>query len=94
MDPWTSNVREPFRLRRATRNEDRTYGFGRIDPGGSGLAMAQVYPFHSTVGSDRAVHHDNTGCKEARTIPRESRRDGTGGRPKCERCEELDRADG
>jgi hypothetical protein len=55
-------------------------------------AMAQIYPFHSTVGSDRAVHHDNTGCEEARAVPRENRRDGTGGRPKCERCEELDRA--
>jgi hypothetical protein len=59
--------------------------------GGSDPDMAQIYPFHSTVGSDRAVHHDNTGCEEGRTIPRENRRDGPGGRPKCERCEELDR---
>jgi hypothetical protein len=64
---------------------------GRLEVG---AAMAQIYPFHSTVGSDRAVHHDNAGCEEARAIPRENRRDGTGGRPKCERCEQLDRADG
>ena len=53
--------------------------------------MATIYPFHPVQPSDRAVFHDNNACEEAASIPKANRRDGTGGRPKCERCEELDR---
>jgi hypothetical protein len=56
--------------------------------------MARIRPFHSILATDRAVHHDNTDCEEGASIPWPNRRDGDGGRPRCGRCEELDRADG
>jgi hypothetical protein len=51
--------------------------------------VAKIYPFHSTIPSDRAVHHDNNACPEGQEIPLTNRRDGTGGRPQCERCQKL-----
>ena len=51
--------------------------------------MAKCSPFHSVKESDRKVHHDNTSCTEGNNIEKENRRDGTGGRPKCDRCEKL-----
>jgi hypothetical protein len=51
--------------------------------------VAKIYPFHSTIPSDRAVHHDSNACPEGQEIPLTNRRDGTGGRPQCERCQKL-----
>jgi hypothetical protein len=36
------------------------------------------------------VHHDNTACTEGNNIEPVNRRDGTGGKPLCHRCKELD----
>jgi hypothetical protein len=56
-------------------------------------ALAKVFPFHSTLATDPAVHHDNNACPLGQAIELESRRDGEGGRPRCERCEELNRTE-
>ncbi len=49
--------------------------------------MAKVAPFHSI---KQSVYHDNTKCTEGNNIERENKRDGTGGKPKCEHCKRLD----
>ena len=48
--------------------------------------MAKVAPFHSV---RQYVYHDDKRCTEGNNIERENRRDGTGGKPKCQRCREL-----
>lgn len=50
--------------------------------------MAQTQPWHSV---KQYVHHDNTKCTEGNNIERENIRQGTGGKPKCHHCAELDR---
>lgn len=54
--------------------------------------MAKVSPWHSKKPTDKPVHHDNTNCTEGNNIEPANRVPGTGGRPKCHHCEELDRA--
>lgn len=51
--------------------------------------MAKVPPFHSILETDRNVYHDNDRCTEGNNIERKNRRDGIGGRPKCEHCQKL-----
>jgi hypothetical protein len=53
--------------------------------------MAKTPPWHPVRVSDRAVYHDNTDCPEGSDIEPQFRREGTGGRPRCEHCERLDR---
>jgi len=38
----------------------------------------------------QTVHHDNTTCTEGNNIERENRRSGTGGKPLCSHCQQLD----
>lgn len=49
--------------------------------------MAKTSPWH---GVDRPVHHDNTSCTEGNNIESRNRREGTGGKPKCDTCKKLD----
>lgn len=37
-------------------------------------------------------HHDNTRCTEGNNIEARNRREGTGGKPKCDHCARLDAA--
>ena len=48
--------------------------------------MAKTAPFHSI---KQNVHHNNTSCTEGNNIERENRREGTGGKPLCQRCQDL-----
>lgn len=48
--------------------------------------MAKTSPWHSIKA---AVHHDNTDCNTGNNIEQENRRDGTGGKPRCDECERL-----
>jgi hypothetical protein len=50
--------------------------------------MPQESPWHSI---KERVHHDNTRCKAANSIEIENLRPGTGGKPLCSECAELDR---
>lgn len=43
-------------------------------------------PWHSIL-SDR--HHDDTSCNTGNNIEAENRREGTGGKPKCQECTDL-----
>jgi hypothetical protein len=56
----------------------------------AGRRMGKISPFHSTQATDRAVYHDDDRCSEGNSIPSRNRREGTGGRPKCEQCEQLE----
>jgi hypothetical protein len=42
--------------------------------------------FHSVL---RHVHHNNTLCTEGNNIEPQYKRDGTGGKPLCQRCASL-----
>lgn len=50
--------------------------------------MPRKAPWHSI---KQYVHHDNTECNTGNNIERENLRSGTGGKPKCKECEDLDR---
>lgn len=52
--------------------------------------MATASAWYSIASTDRAVYHDNTDCPEGQRILRENRREGKGGRPRCDRCSEMD----
>jgi hypothetical protein len=52
----------------------------------SGRTM-KTSPWHSI---KQPVHHDNTNCNEGNNIETENRRDGTGGKPLCKACADLD----
>lgn len=54
--------------------------------------MALVPAFHSVLESDRKVYHDSSLCTEGDNIETKNRRPGTGGRPRCERCAEREKA--
>jgi hypothetical protein len=53
----------------------------------------KVNPFHTTTPEEeeghRDVYHDQSDCHYGKSIKPEHRVAGTGGRPKCDRCEEL-----
>lgn len=50
--------------------------------------MPQKAPWHSIKSN---VHHDNSNCNTGNNIERENLRSGTGGKPKCEECADLNR---
>jgi len=56
--------------------------------------MAKVSAFHTNSEeyppSHRNVYHDQSECQYGKEIKAEHRVSGTGGRPRCKRCEELD----
>ena len=45
--------------------------------------MPKVDPFYSI---KQHVHHNNSKCTEGNNIEKENKREGTGGKPLCERC--------
>lgn len=51
--------------------------------------MAKTSPWHSVKAH---VHHDNTACHTGNNIEPENVRSGTGGKPLCEDCKQLDQA--
>jgi hypothetical protein len=51
--------------------------------------MPKKSPWHS-IKAD--VHHDNTNCNTGNNIETENIRQGTGGKPLCKDCSELDKA--
>ena len=48
--------------------------------------MTTTYPWHSI---KQPVHHNNTECNTGNNIEEENRREGTGGKPLCEECADL-----
>jgi hypothetical protein len=48
--------------------------------------MPQVYPWHSIKES---VHHNNTRCGPGSEIPAHNRQSGTGAKPLCRDCRDL-----
>ena len=53
--------------------------------------MSKVAPFHSVKPNTPNVYHDNNKCTEGNNIEKENLRQGTGGRPRCHRCNELEK---
>ncbi len=53
--------------------------------------MPQVSPVFSVEPAARRVYHDNSLCAERYHIEPQEKRSGTGDRPLCEQCAELDR---
>jgi hypothetical protein len=51
--------------------------------------MPQKSPWHST---KQVVYHDNTECSTGNNIESENLAQGTGGKPKCRECANLDAA--
>jgi len=45
-------------------------------------------PWHSI---KQVKYHDNTTCTEGNNIEPENRREGTGGKPRCDHCERLEK---
>lgn len=67
---------------------------------GSGVSFQQVRkevkrmktnPWHSKKETDRKVYHDNTSCTEGNNIEKQNVQSGTGGRPRCQHCAQLDK---
>jgi len=50
--------------------------------------MPQVSAFHSI---KQNVHHNNSRCTEGNNIEKENLRQGTGGKPLCQHCAQLNR---
>jgi hypothetical protein len=57
-------------------------------PGRKAVPMPKAAPWHSI---KQPVHHNNTACTEGNNIERENYREGTGGKPLCQRCAELNK---
>ena len=53
--------------------------------------MAKVAAFHSKLKNDPEVYHDSNLCTEANNIEGKNRVAGTGGRPRCKRCEDREK---
>jgi predicted SprT family Zn-dependent metalloprotease len=67
---------------------------------GSGASLQQVgkevkqmktNPWHSKKETDRKVYHDNTSCTEGNNIEKQNVQSGTGSRPRCQHCAQLDK---
>jgi hypothetical protein len=52
--------------------------------------MPKVDPFHTSEPETPEVYHDNSECEDGQRIKPEHRVDGTDGRRRCERCDELE----
>lgn len=53
----------------------------------------KVSPYHTATEEkpeQRDVYHDHNDCPDRRRILPQNRREGTGSRPKCDACKELD----
>ena len=48
--------------------------------------MPRTNPWHSI---KRQIHHDNTNCNTGNNIEPENLRYGTGGKPLCSECDDL-----
>ncbi len=48
--------------------------------------MPKAAPWHSI---KQSVHHNNTSCNTGNNIESENRRSGTGGKPLCQECTDL-----
>ena len=53
--------------------------------------MPPVSPVFSVDPTARRVYHDNSLCAERYHLNPRDKRPGTGGRPRCDRCAELNR---
>lgn len=51
-----------------------------------GFKMPKKSPWHSI---KQPVHHNNTNCNTGNNIEKENLREGTGGKPLCKECENL-----
>lgn len=51
-----------------------------------GITMPKASPWHSIKAP---VHHNNTSCNTGNNIERENLRSGTGGKPLCQECANL-----
>ena len=51
--------------------------------------MANMRPWHSIVETDPKVYHDDSRCPDGNGIAPTFRREGTGGRRKCEQCRQY-----
>jgi hypothetical protein len=56
--------------------------------------VAKIDPFHTDSTeyppSHREVYHDQSECQYGKEIKSWHRKDGTAGRPRCKKCEDLD----
>lgn len=72
------------------------YNFSRrpLVPPERGPFMAKVAPYHTDSPEyppqNREVHHDHDDCYEGKKIKSEHRKNGTGGKPRCKVCIDLD----
>ena len=51
--------------------------------------MPKVSPFHRDRAGEK--YHDNSECGPGGEIPHKDRKPGTGGKPHCEVCQDLNR---
>lgn len=54
------------------------------------VAMAKVYPYHSSHYDAPHVHHDHDNCPPGSQIPWNYKVSGTGGYRRCGKCVEMD----
>ena len=72
--------------------DDGTWTHGGIMVGGvdrRGTSMPYKSPWHS---SKQNVHHNNSNCNTGKNIDQENIRYGTGYKPLCKECADLNRA--
>jgi hypothetical protein len=53
--------------------------------------MPKIAPFYSIDLGYLRVYHDNSECAEGQRVRPEDRRPGTGDRPRCDECLQLER---
>jgi hypothetical protein len=75
VNAWTPSLRIPAASSESSSQSSK------------GTAM-KVAPTHSI---KQYVHHDNDKCTERNNIEKENLRQGTGGKPLCQRCAELNK---
>lgn len=51
--------------------------------------MTKVLPYHS-IEPGREVYHDSNRCTEGNNIERRNRKNGTGGKRRCDHCKRLE----
>jgi hypothetical protein len=79
-------------MKRACTAASRIPGSGvSVNHVGREVNLMKTNPWHSKKETDRKVYHDNTDCTEGNNIEKENRQSGTGGRPRCEHCSQLDK---
>jgi hypothetical protein len=53
------------------------------------LDVPRTFPWHAATSD---VYHNNSDCKTGRGVAQEERLSGTGGKPLCRECTELNQA--